>query len=226
MKVPWIRAIIVIGCSLAMLQQLTGVNTMMYYAPKVLMAAGFSSQVSITLNIFTGVASVIGSAAALYTLSRFGRRGVLLFGQIGLTIMLFAMTAVFFFGISPHLHEDGSVDASMPTAVPYLVVVVIAVYMLCMQSGPGPATWVLLSEIFPAAVRGAAIGFAVTCMWVMNAAITFVFPVMMDILGPVATYLIFSIVNVLATIYYVVKIPETKHATLEELEAEFKVKYS
>ncbi|WP_296135828.1 MFS transporter [uncultured Tessaracoccus sp.] len=222
----WTRHILVVGIGLAVLQQTTGVNTMMYYAPKVLMAAGFSSQVAITLNIFTGVASVIGSALGLWALTKWGRRSVLIAGQAGLTVALIAMTAVFQFGISPHLTPEGSVAATMPAFVPYLVMLVIVLFMLCMQGGPGPCTWVLLSEMFPAKIRGAAIGFAVFMMWIMNMVITFVFPIMMEGLGPVATYLVFACVNVFALFFHWRWIPETKHATLEELEVEFEQKYS
>ncbi len=225
LRVKWIRKVLIIGCMVGILNQTTGVNTMMYYAPKVLMAAGFSSQASIILNVFTGLASVIGSAFGMWLLLKWRRRQVLLFGQAGVVVMLFVMTAVFLFGINPHLMADGSVDASIPPFVPYLVIVVIVLYMLFMQSGNSPATWVIMSELFPMKVRGVAMGFAVLCIWVANAIITFIFPSMMSLLGPVATYLVFGVINVLGFLYYYKQVPETKHQTLEELEEEFKVRY-
>ncbi|MFC7464288.1 MFS transporter [Brachybacterium sp. GCM10030252] len=221
-RIPWLRSIIIFGGAIAVLQQLTGVNTMMYYAPRVLMAAGFDSQASIILNVFTGLASVVGAAAGLFALRRFGRRQVLLVGQVVLTLSLLAMTAIFLLGINPYLTDTGAVSEDIPTFVPYLVVVVIVLFMLGMQSGPGPVVWVLLSEIFPNAIRGAATGFAVMLMWLANMTVTFLFPVLMDGIGPVLTYAIFAAVNIFAVIWFLRRVPETKKFTLERLEWEFR----
>ncbi|PWH06579.1 MFS transporter [Brachybacterium endophyticum] len=221
-RIPWLRSIIVFGGIFAMLQQLTGVNTMMYYAPQVLMAAGFSSQASIILNVFTGIASVIGSGLGLLALRRFGRRQVLLVGQVLLTVSLIAMTVIFLIGINPYMDAGGAVSSEVPGFVPYLVVVVIVLFMLGMQSGPGPVMWVMLSEIFPGAVRGAANGFTVMILWITNMIITFVFPTIMSGLGPVTTYALFALVNVGAVIWYFLRIPETRTYTLEEIEQTFR----
>jgi major inositol transporter-like SP family MFS transporter len=221
-RVPWLRSIIIFGGIFAMLQQLTGVNTMMYYAPQVLMAAGFSSQASIILNVFTGVASVIGSGVGLLALRRFGRRQVLLVGQVILTLSLIAMTAIFLVGINPYIGADGAVSPEIPGFVPYLVVIVIVLFMLGMQSGPGPVMWVMLAEVFPGAVRGAANGFTVMILWITNMIITFVFPSMMSGLGPVVTYGLFAAVNVFAVGWYFARVPETRKYTLEEIEQNFR----
>src|SRR5690625_5752715 len=129
-QVPWLRSIIIFGGIFAILQQLTGVNTMMYYAPRVLMAAGFDSQASIILNVFTGVASVIGSTIGLLALRRFGRRQVLLVGQVILTLSLVAMTAILLLGINPYLTETGAVSEELPTLVAYPVVVLIVLFKI------------------------------------------------------------------------------------------------
>src|SRR5699024_6509287 len=123
--VPWLRSIIVLGGIFAILQQLTGVNTMMYYAPRLLVVVGFGAQASIILNVFTGLASVIGSGLGLIALRHFGRRQVLLVGQTVLTLSLVAMTAIFLLGIQPHIDASGAVSEDIPGFVPYLVVVVI-----------------------------------------------------------------------------------------------------
>lgn len=222
----WTRRVLIIGVLVGVFNQTTGVNTMMYYAPKILQNAGFGTEAAITLTVLTGVASVIGSSLGLWLLLRFSRRAVLIGGTVGLTVMLWVMTALFLFGINPHLDEAGNVLSTMPALIPYLVVVVIIVYMLFMQGGNAPGTWVIMSELFPARMRGAAMGFAVLCLWVVNAIITFLFPIMMDKLGPVATYLIFSIINVVAVIYMIRRVPETKYSSLEELEEEFQQRYA
>ncbi|WP_128772491.1 MFS transporter [Actinomyces oricola] len=225
-QIRWTRKLLIIGVLVGVFNQTTGVNTMMYYAPKILQNAGFGTESAITLTVLTGIASVIGSSLGLWLLLRFSRRGVLLGGTIGLTVMLWVMTAVFLFGINPHLDDAGNILNTMPAMVPYLVVVVIVVYMLFMQGGNAPGTWVIMSELFPTRMRGAAMGFAVLCLWVVNAIITFLFPIMMDKLGPVITYLTFSIINVIAVIYMHRNVPETKYSSLEELEEEFQQRYA
>ncbi|WP_347306805.1 MFS transporter [Corynebacterium sp. SA-MJD20WY100] len=220
-KVPWLRSIVVLGVSIAILQQLTGVNTMMYYAPRVLQAAGFTSEAAIVLNVFTGLASVIGSVAGLIALRKFGRRTVLITGQLVLTAALAAMAVVFFFGINPHLDDNGLVGDSMNPVVPYLVIAIIVIFMLAMQAGPGPVVWVLLSEIFPNKVRGAGMGFAVFLMWIANMLITLFFPMLIEGIGAVATYAAFTVINVLALTYHIKKVPETSGHSLEELEHKF-----
>ena len=225
-RVRWLRRLIIIGGLIGIFNQTTGVNTMMYYAPKILQQAGFGTQAAITLTVLTGVASVIGSALGLLLLARFNRRTVLISGTAGLTVMLGILALIFQFGISPHLDEAGNVLPTMPSYVPYLVVVAIVLFMLFMQSGNAPATWVIMAELFPSRIRGVAMGFAVLCIWVANAIITFAFPPIMDVLGPVVTYSIFTVVNIGALTWMVKVVPETKHSSLEELEEEFERRYS
>lgn len=224
LKIKWLRKLLIIGALVGIFNQTTGVNTMMYYAPKVLQQAGFGTQAAITLTVLTGVASVIGSALGLYLLNRFSRRTVLIGGTVGLTTMLALLALVFHFGITPYLEADNM--AAMPTFIPYLVVVAIIFFMLFMQSGNAPATWVIMSELFPSRVRGVAMGLAVSCIWISNAIITFAFPPIMDVVGPTGTYVIFVVINIIAITWMVKVVPETKFASLEELEEQFEEQYS
>ncbi|MDO5049083.1 MAG: MFS transporter [Actinomycetaceae bacterium] len=226
-KEKWIRNLVIIGVMLAIFQQTTGVNTMMYYAPKVLQATGLGAQAAITLNVLTGVGSVIGAALGLWAINKFSRRTVLLVGQSGLTLMLISMSLTFKFGIQPYVMEDGSIDAAaMNPMLPFVVIGIIMVFMLFMQGGPGPVVWVMLAEIFPTKARGVAMGFAVFMMWIVNALITFGFPILMEEVGPVGTYVLFSVINIGALLYHYFKVPETKYHSLEELEIEFQRRYS
>lgn len=224
LKVKWLRKLLIIGSLIGIFNQTTGVNTMMYYAPKVLQQAGFGTQAAITLTVLTGVASVIGSATGLFLLNKFSRRQVLIGGTIGLTSMLGLLALVFHFGITPYMEADNM--EAMPTFIPYLVVVAIVLFMLFMQSGNAPATWVIMSELFPGRVRGVAMGLAVSCIWVSNAIITFAFPPIMDIIGPTGTYLIFVVINIIAVTWMIKVVPETKYSSLEELEEQFEEQYS
>lgn len=226
-KEKWIRNLVFIGVMLAIFQQTTGVNTMMYYAPKVLQASGLGTQAAITLNVLTGVGSVVGATIGLWAINKFSRRTVLLVGQSGLTLMLIAMSLTFKLGIQPHVLKDGSVDAAgMNPVLPYVVICIIMCFMLFMQGGPGPIVWVMLSEIFPSKARGVAMGFTVFMLWVVNALITFGFPILMEAVGPVGTYLLFSAINIGALGFHYFKVPETKYHSLEELEIEFQRRYA
>ena len=222
MQVKWLRSLVILGVSLAVLQQLTGVNTMMYYAPRVLHAAGLSSEASIILNIFTGLASIIGAVIGIVALRKLPRRTVLLGGQTILTIALLLMTLLFLFGISPYMQDDGTISQDIPNYLPYLAVGVIVIFMIGMQGGPGPVMWVMLSELFPSKIRSSATGVSVFMNWMTNMLVTLLFPVIMDGVGPVFTYGLFVAINVAAWIYYSRHVPETFNSSLEELEERFK----
>ena len=222
MQVKWLRSLVILGVSLAVLQQLTGVNTMMYYAPRVLHAAGLSSEASIILNIFTGLASIIGAVIGIVALRKLPRRTVLLGGQTILTIALLLMTLLFLFGISPYMQDDGTISQDIPNYLPYLAVGVIVIFMIGMQGGPGPVMWVMLSELFPSKIRSSATGVSVFMNWMTNMLVTLLFPVIMDGVGPVFTYGLFVAINVAAWIYYSRHVPETFNSSLEDLEERFK----
>ena len=223
-SVRWSRRIIVIGCFLALFDQLTGINTAMYYLPKILTAAGFSSASAIMLNVVTGLAATIGAAIGIYLDSRFARRHVGIYQETGIVIALFSLALVFGFGIGPHLDESGVISSTVPAFLPWLVLALVGVFVFVKQSGT--VNWVLLSEIFPARIRGAALGVAVGVGWIMNAIVTFAFPLMIAHLGPAWTYAIFGAVNVVALLFYLKVVPETKHHSLEELEEQFRTRYA
>ncbi|MDR1512257.1 MAG: MFS transporter [Propionibacteriaceae bacterium] len=221
-RARWTRRILLIGIFLGFFDQLTGINTAMYYMPRILHAAGFGTADSITLNVVSGLASAIGSAVGFLLVAKFARRKVGIYQELGVTICLFTLAIVFAVGIQPFLTETGIEGAAEFT--PWLVLIVVSVFVFVKQSGT--VMWILQAELFPAKVRGSAMGVSVAGVWVMNAIITFVFPVMIEGLGPVWTYTIFGAINVLALIFYIKFVPETKYSTLEELELTFRQHYS
>lgn len=223
-RTRWTRKILIIGALLCAFDQLTGINTAMYYLPKILHAAGFSSASSITLNVITGIASCLGAGIGLLLVGKFARRHVAIYQESGIIVSLFALAAVFGFGIAPHLQADGSLAPTVPTVLPWLVLALVALFVFVKQSGT--VVWIIVSEIFPARVRGAAQGAAVAVLWVMNAIVTFVFPLMIANLGAAWTYATFGAINVLALLFFIFVVPETKYSSLEELEERFEVQYS
>ncbi|MDR1118070.1 MAG: MFS transporter [Bifidobacteriaceae bacterium] len=223
LAIPWTRRILFIGVGLGVFDQLTGINTAMYYLPTILHAAGFSSVDSISLNVVTGAASVVGAGIGFLLIAKFARRHVGIYQEAGVSVCLFALAAVFAVGIRPYLNDDGLVVGA-PAAAAWLVLILVSVFVFVKQSGT--VMWVLQAELYPAAIRGSAMGVGVAAVWITNALITFVFPVMISRLGPVWTYGVFGAINVVALVFYIKAVPETKHHSLEELELALRQKYS
>lgn len=223
LRVPWIRRLVLIGIGIAVLQQTTGINTLMYYAPKILMAAGQGERAAITAQVANGVISVIGSACGLWFISRLRRRTMLITGQAGIIASLVLISVVFWTQVQPHLLPGGDPDPNNPPAAlaSFIVLAAMMIFLFFNQGLQAPANWVLLSEIFPQKMRGFGMGIAVFCLWTVNAIITWVFPVMIETLGGGLTFAIFAGINVLTIIFSIIFVPETKHLTLEQLEEKF-----
>ena len=222
-SVRWTRRLLLIGVGLACFDQLTGINTAMYYTPKVLAAAGLPMSDAISLNVVSGGVSFIGSAVGLWLVTRFARRHVGIYQESSIVISLGLLAAVFFFLIQPHQDADGNISGA-PAFAPFLVLIIVSLFVFAKQSGT--VTWVLVAEIFPAKIRGTAMGLAVGALWVANAIVAWVFPIMMERLGGSLTYLIFCLVNVGSLIFYMRWVPETKYDSLEALEERFEKEYS
>ena len=219
----WTRHLLIIGVILGLADQVTGINTAMYYTPKVLAAAGFPMTDAISLNVISGGISFIGSAVGLWLVTRFARRHVGIYQETSIVISLGLLSAVFLFLIQPHQDAEGNISGA-PAFAPFLVLIIVSVFVFAKQSGT--VTWVLVAEIFPAKIRGTAMGLAVGTLWIANGIVSAGFPVMMEKLGGSLTYLIFCLFNVGSLIFYIKFVPETKYHSLEELEMRFEKEYS
>lgn len=219
---PWLRKLFAVGLLLAASNQLTGVNTVMYYAPKVLEYAGMDTSAAITAQVANGVMSVIGSVFGLYLVYRFRRRSILMTCIACVSICMFVIAVLFSFFIHPYM-VAGTVP---PTWAAFAILTMMGVFMLVVQSSNGPVVWTMLGEMFPSSVRGVANGSAVFFMWIVNAVITWTFPVMMAHLGGGVTYLVYGIVNVFVFLALWRWMPETSDLSIEEIEAEMERRYS
>lgn len=224
LRTRWTRRILYIGICLGIFDQLTGINTAMWYMPKILSSAGFSTADAITLNVVTGFVSAIGSATGFYVVHKFMRRKVGMTQEACIAISLLVLSAIFHFGVEPHILDSGEISGSIPAFVPWLVVAVVCVFVFVKQAGT--VVWIVLAEIFPAKIRGAWQGFAIGALWTFNGVVAFVFPPMMENLGGAKTYLIFALINVVAFLFYWKIVPETKDSSLEEIEERLKARYS
>ena len=219
---PWLRKLMLVGIFLAIVNQTTGVNTVMYYAPKVLEYAGMSSASAITAQVANGVMSVIGSAIGIWLIMRFRRRQILIADVTGVGICLLGIAATFTMFIAPHM-DNGTPP---PSWAAYLILGLMSVFMLIVQSSNGTVVWTMLGEIFPANVRGIMNGTAVFCMWIANAIITWTFPRMMESLGGGITYTIYGVLNLVIALILLKMMPETSGKSLEQIEHEMEERYS
>ncbi|MCI1748762.1 MAG: MFS transporter [Acidipropionibacterium sp.] len=221
-RTPWLRKLLFMGIFLAIINQTTGVNTIMYYAPKVLEYAGMTTSASITAQVANGVTSVIGATLGLWLIFRFRRRQLLIFDVFGVAVVLLAVAGVFQFAIAPHI-ADGT---RPPSWAPFLVLAMMAIFMLIVQSTNGTVVWTMLGEMFPSTVRGVMNGTAIFFNWTVNAIITFTFPSMIAGLGGAVTYAIYGVLNLVIGIVLIKIMPETSGRSLEQIETYMEERFS
>ncbi|MFC9336240.1 sugar porter family MFS transporter [Arthrobacter sp. NPDC057009] len=203
---PWILRIILIGIGLAVAQQLTGINSIMYYGQTVLTQSGFDASGALVANIAPGVISVVGSIAGLAMMGRIARRKLLLTGFILTTTM--------------HL-LIGTCSFAIPADAgyrPWVILLLVVGFVGSMQTFLNIAVWVTLSEIFPLKIRTFGMGIAVFFLWIANAVVSLYFPSVVTALGISTTFFLFAGVGVLAIIFIATQVPETHGRSLEELE--------
>jgi SP family galactose:H+ symporter-like MFS transporter len=203
---PLVKPALVIGVSLAIFQQVTGINTVIYYAPTIFQFAGITSASSAILaTVAVGVANVILTIVAILLLDRVGRRPLLLIGLAGMTFSLTLLGAVFFL-------------PSLLSSLGYLAVVGLMLYVASFAIGLGPVFWLLISEIYPLRVRGLAMSIASEANWGSNLIIALTFLTLVQVLGRSGTFWLYALVGVGAWIFAFLLVPETKGKTLEEIE--------
>ena len=209
LKVGWIRRIVLIGCGLAAAQQLTGINSIMYYGTQVLQDAGFSTNAAIIANIANGVLAVVGSAICLFVLiDRLRRRDMILWGFIATTsvhgLIVIAATVM----------AEGTERA-------IVILILCVMFVFFMQLTLNIPVWVCLSELFPLRLRGFAMGLSVLVLWLVNAALTFSFPVIVEFAGLQGIFSLFFGVGVVAVLFVWKFLPNTSGRSLEQLEESF-----
>lgn len=192
---PALRSLLLVAAAIGIVQQATGVNALMYYGTQVLREAGFSTDAALTANISNGVLSVVGAALGLWFVGRFPRRTVLTIGLAGTTVSLAALA------VSSQL-----LDAS---ARPWATLFISIVFLVFQQGAVSPVTWVLMSEIFPASVRGAGMGVATFVSWMANFAVSLSFPLLLASLGLGATFALFAVIGIGLIIFTRLRVPET-----------------
>ncbi|AUI51985.1 sugar porter family MFS transporter [Arthrobacter crystallopoietes] len=205
---PWMRKLLWIGIGLAVVQQATGVNTVNYYAPSILERSGLGVSASLVATIAVGVTSVVMTVLGIWLLGFIGRRRMLIIGFSGVVASQAILAVVF--------------QLPQSDVVSYTILAAMMLFVAFVQCFIGTCVWLLLSEIFPMAIRGFAMGIAVFVLWTVNAAISFLFPILVVALGSTGTFTAFVLVNILSLVFVAKFVPETKGKSLEELEVHFR----
>lgn len=210
LKTPWVRRIFFIGIGIAVVQQVTGVNAIMYYGTQILTSSGFGRETALIANVVNGFTAIAACMYGIHLLGRMGRRTMFLVGLAGTTVSLLMIA-----GFSAFL------PASLNRA--WLILGSMVCFLIFIQGLIGPVTWLLLSEIFPLKIRGFAIGFSGFVLWSTNFLIGLIFPSLVAYIGVAVTFLIFAGCTTVSMVFVARYIPETRNRTLEEIENHFQM---
>lgn len=200
---PNVLKIIGIGVFLAVFQQWCGINVIFNYAEEVFSQAGYGVSDILFNIVITGTVNLIFTFVAIHTVDRWGRRGLMLTGAGGLAVIYILLGTGYFTG-------------SQGVHMLVLVVTAIACYAMSLA----PVTWVVISEIFPNRIRGAAMSIAVFSLWTACFILTYTFPILNRGLGAAITFWIYAGICVVGFLFIKKRLPETKGKTLEEIEQE------
>jgi len=201
---PGMVRVLVIGMILAVYQQWCGINVIFYYAEEIFSAAGYGVSDILFNIVITGTVNLIFTLIAIRLVDRLGRKPLMMAGSAGLAVTFGLI------GASYAVHSRG-------LHLLILVVLSMALYALSLA----PVTWVLLSEIFPNRIRGAAMSVSTFSLWSACFVLTYTFPHLNKSLGPAGTFWIYAAVSCLGFIFIMTRLKETKGKTLEQIEHEF-----
>jgi sugar porter (SP) family MFS transporter len=200
---PRMAKVIVLGVVLAVFQQWCGINVIFNYAEEIFRAAGYDISNVLKNIAWTGSVNLAFTFVALAVVDRFGRRPLMLFGAAALALIYSAIAYCYV------VHVQGWL---------LLVLVLMAIGAYAMSLAP--VTWVVISEIFPNRIRGAAMSVAVTSLWIACFILTYTFPILNARLGSAGTFALYAAICVAGFVFVFAKLPETKGKTLERIESE------
>ena len=207
------------GIGVAILQQFTGINVVLYYGAVLWQSAGFMEADALLTNVITGVVMVFGTVLAIVIVDRVGRKPLLMIGGIGQTVMLAVMALVFGFA------SEGDAGRLVLDPLEGRIALLAAMgYVAFFSFTWGPIMWVMLGEMFPNRFRVAALAVCGLAQWGSNFLVTMTFPLLLTSIGLGLSYGIYAFFGIVA--YYFVKyyIVETKGRTLEEMSRELEGK--
>lgn len=205
---PGMRIILIIGVTLAVLQQVTGINVFLYFGSEIFEKLGGKTiDAALLQQVIVGAVNLLFTVVAIWMVDKIGRKPLMLIGSVGMGVALFGM------GTAGYLQATGM-----------WMLVLVLIYIASFALSVGPVTWVILSEIFPTKIRGRAMGIATICLWMANSIISQTFPMMdeneflIEKFHHGFPFFIYGIMCVVLVIFMWRFVPETKGKTLEEIE--------
>jgi sugar porter (SP) family MFS transporter len=207
---PFVLPVLFCGVALAVIQQVTGINTVIYYAPTIFQAAGFhSNEAAIIATAGVGVVNVLMTVVSIPLIDKVGRRPLLLISLSGMGLSLAALGIGFAVG---------------GEALKFIGVLSLALYIAAFAIGLGPVFWLLISEIFPLNVRGQAASVATMANWLSNFIVSLTFLSLLNALGSVWTFILYAVLCVVGVWFCLRFVPETKGVPLEVIERDLRAR--
>jgi len=207
---PFVLPVLFCGVALAVIQQITGINTVIYYAPTIFQAAGFhSNEAAIVATAGVGVVNVLMTVVSIPLIDKVGRRPLLLISLSGMGVALAALGIGFAVG---------------GEALKFIGVLSLALYIAAFAIGLGPVFWLLISEIFPLNVRGQAASIATMANWLSNFIVSLTFLSLLNALGSVWTFILYAVLCVVGVWFCLRFVPETKGVPLESIERDLRAR--
>ena len=204
---PAVRRAVVIGVMLAIFQQITGINTVIYYTPTLLHDAGLGNSAALLANVGNGIVNVTMTVVAIWLIDRVGRRILLLSGTSGMVVGLSIIALTFAIG-GDHLSTTAAIVA----------ILALALYTGSFAIGLGPVFWLLISELYPLRIRGKAMSVATIANWSANFVVTISFLTLLNAISNAGTFFLFAALSLVAVLYFNANIPETKNLSLVQIE--------
>ncbi len=208
-----LHPIVWVGIAIAALQQLVGINVVFYYGEVLWRAAGFSEANALLINVIGGIINVSATVAAILLIDKVGRKPLLLIGSIGMAIFLGILAVVFG---TAEVGPDGNLV--LGAAAGRIALVSANLYIVCFGISWGPVMWVLLGEMFPNRIRGAALSLAGLSQWGTNFLVTMTFPILLGTIGLGGAYSLYAIFAALSGFCAWKFVRETKGRSLEQME--------
>lgn len=199
---PGLRTALLIGVLLPIFSQISGINVIIYYGPRILHEAGFSISGALGGQVTIGIVNVLFTLLAIWQVDKLGRKPLLLFGIAGVVVSLIAVGMFFYNQVSQGI----------------VLIIFILFFIACFAFSLGPGTWIVISEIFPTHIRGRAMSIGTFALWSANAVVGQLFPWMLENIGPAGTFWTFAAICLPAFFFVRKVLPETKGKTLEEIE--------
>ena len=201
------RIVLVVGIALAVLQQVTGINVFLYYAPEIFKKLGAGTDAALFQTIIVGVVNMGFTIIAIWTVDKLGRKPLMIVGATGMGISLFALGF-----------------ASYAQRVEAWALIFVLGYIASFALSLGPVVWVVLSEIFPTKIRGRAMSIATLCLWISNFIVSQTFPMMsenkflLDKFHGAFPFWVYGVLCGVTVVFVLLFVPETKGKSLEEIE--------